>query len=322
MELRRILQAVEEGEITPEDGEKLIEALFEFENERAERYAKEVSNSEFVLEKGERLQGDLLLMNSHARIAGVVAGSLDVVNSSVELVGVVEGNLNAVHSRIDWLGGKVLGNVRLVMSNQSGEERIGGRKEVVDTDWPPKDTKLEESLDGGGVTIDGERYATEISGSRKVVVDGNVSVEAIDCEELTVRGRLSAGKVSCERVFIEKGGEVNVGKCSAEFFENGGRFKGEKVHFETIRNFGVCEVGKLWAETLENEGEVRCEVSTFEFATNRGLLVCKVAEFETLENLGRAVFDSLKAEVVENGGEISAKIVECDKLSGFDIRGG
>ncbi|MDK2786543.1 MAG: hypothetical protein PWQ80_1222 [Thermotoga sp.] len=118
-EIRRILEAVAKGEISPEEGEMLIKALKEKEKEER-NWPEDLSEKDFVLREDEVMEGDLVLSKKKAIIKGKVKGDLVLINCETFFSGEVEGDLAVISGRIEFDGGKVRGDLALVGAKESG----------------------------------------------------------------------------------------------------------------------------------------------------------------------------------------------------------
>uniref|UniRef100_A0A7C4GJA6 YvlB/LiaX N-terminal domain-containing protein n=1 Tax=Fervidobacterium thailandense TaxID=1008305 RepID=A0A7C4GJA6_9BACT len=311
MELRKILEAVENGELSPEDGEKLINALFESSKEDfGQSKVKELYNEVFVVKPGEIIRETVSARNSKLTIEGEILGDLDVVNCYVELSGTVHGNLNAATSKISWRGGRVLGDARLVMCQESGNGYVFGKKNGVAVDLPFIKGVIEEDYHDDSVTkeemvLNGDFETEEIKDVKLIRVVGNVRAEKLHCEKLIVSGKLHSQSVSCEHLEIQSNaslstqklwveelkndGKLDVKKCTAEIFENNGDVSCETLVCERLGNNGMCRLQSATTEELENNGSLTCDVLTTELLLNRGNAKIRILTAESVENYGKLI---------------------------------
>lgn len=132
MDLRKILESVESGEILPEDAEKLIDALFDTENIPTE----EIVDRTIEIADGETYRKNISMTNGRLIVRGEVLGNVSVVNTEIQLYGIIRGNLNAVHSKIFWNGGRIEGNANLVLTKEEGKANVEGKYNVVAFNMP------------------------------------------------------------------------------------------------------------------------------------------------------------------------------------------
>ncbi|MCD6550731.1 hypothetical protein [Thermotoga sp.] len=125
-EIRKILEAVARGEISPEEGELLLKALQEKEKEGKE-WEKDLSEKNFVLEEDEAVEGDLVLSKKKVIVKGKVKGDLVLINCETFFSGEVEGDLAVISGKIEFDGGKVKGDLALIGAKESGRKpSVGG----------------------------------------------------------------------------------------------------------------------------------------------------------------------------------------------------
>jgi len=83
-ELRQVLEAVERGEISPEDAEKLIEAMYSKENEEKSKEEEFVEVTEEI-EETKEIHRNISMTNGKLILKGKVNGNVSVVNSIIEI---------------------------------------------------------------------------------------------------------------------------------------------------------------------------------------------------------------------------------------------
>ncbi|ODN30450.1 hypothetical protein [Fervidobacterium thailandense] len=325
MELRKILEAVERGELSPEDAEKLVNALFESsEEEFSQSKVREVYNEVFVVKPGEVIRETVSARNSKLTIDGEILGDLDVVNCYVELSGTVHGNLNAATSKISWRGGKVLGDAKLVMCQESGNGYVAGKKSGVAVDLPFMKDFIKDSgyynppTPREEMVLSGNFEAEEIKDAKYVKVVGNVNVQKLHCERLTVSGKLNSQSVSCEYLEIQTGGSLSTQKLWGEELKNDGKLDVRKCTAETLSNNGDLGCETLVCERIENNGRCALQSVTTEELENNGSLTCDVLTTELLFNRGNAKIRILTAEDVENHGKLVVELASYETYKGIE----
>ena len=102
-EVKKVLESVSRGEITPEEGEKLIEAIMK----RSEKKSEENENErDFYLGEDEVISGDLILSGRKVSIKGEIKGDAVLMYCDTEFSGRVSGDLVVISGKIRFEGGK------------------------------------------------------------------------------------------------------------------------------------------------------------------------------------------------------------------------
>ncbi len=129
-DVRKILEAVARGEISPEEGERLLKALQAQKGEGEEKTRKrlqELDEREYVLRKGETVEGKLVLSGKKTLIEGRVIGDLVLLSCDSFFSGEVEGNMVVIGGKIVFAGGTVKKDLVLVGAEEEGEKpKVGG----------------------------------------------------------------------------------------------------------------------------------------------------------------------------------------------------
>ncbi|PLV59078.1 hypothetical protein [Thermotoga sp. KOL6] len=124
-EIRKILEAVARGEISPEEGEMLVNALLEKEEKIDFSKNSEVSSEkDFILERDEVVDGDLVLSKKKVIIKGKVRGDLALINCNTIFSGEVDGDLAVISGKVVFDGGRVKGDLALIGAKELGEKPV------------------------------------------------------------------------------------------------------------------------------------------------------------------------------------------------------
>lgn len=128
-DVRKILEAVARGEISPEEGEKLIKALQEREKEKEQdqEFQETFDEEEYVLREDETVEGDLVFSKKRVSIRGKVMGDLVLMNCDSFFSGEVEGDMVVIGGKVEFAGGKVREDLVLLGTKEKGEKpKVGG----------------------------------------------------------------------------------------------------------------------------------------------------------------------------------------------------
>ncbi|MCX7653204.1 MAG: hypothetical protein N2Z58_00775 [Fervidobacterium sp.] len=309
MELRKILEAVEKGDLSPDDAEKLIKIIFESDvwEEKASK-SDSIVNTVVEIKEGEKVTKNLSLTNGKLVLKGELLGDVFAVNSDIELFGTLSGNLSCVRSKIFWKGGEVKGDLNAVMCKEFGNANVLGKRYIVSFNIPFANKIFSNN---SFVFEDGNFDLGVISGKHnldslnreKVVINGRTNVENVKCEELFVNGQLSAKSISSEVINISKDGEINSDEIYAESVTNKGELNSKNLIMQSINNSGLIKVEKGVIESLDNEG----------------VMLCETLEIESVSNSGRIETKHLSAQTISNQGEIFAELFEYESLSGNPV---
>ncbi|ADA67064.1 conserved hypothetical protein [Thermotoga petrophila RKU-10] len=124
-EIRKILEAVARGEISPEEGEMLIKAMQEKEREESgSKGASSEREGNYILDENEIVEEDLVLSKKKAIIRGKIKGDLALINCETFFSGEVEGDLAVIGGKIEFDGGTVKGDLALIDAKDSGKAPV------------------------------------------------------------------------------------------------------------------------------------------------------------------------------------------------------
>jgi len=150
-------------------------------------------------------------------VRGEVFGNVSVVNTEIQLYGSIHGNLNAVHSKILWNGGKIEGNVNLVLTKEEGKANVAGKYNVVAFNMPFVSRFVNNVNFNDEEVINGKSKSTKLK-HEKIIINGDVTAEEVECESLIVTGTLKTERIECETMTISESGMI----------------KADKLHFERL----------------------------------------------------------------------------------------
>ncbi|ABQ46600.1 MULTISPECIES: SHOCT-like domain-containing protein [Thermotoga] len=124
-EIRKILEAVARGEISPEEGEMLIKAVQEKEREEiGPKGDFSEREGDYILGENEIVEEDLVLSKKKAIIRGKIKGDLALINCETFFSGEVEGDLAVIGGKIEFDGGTVKGDLALIGVKESGKTPV------------------------------------------------------------------------------------------------------------------------------------------------------------------------------------------------------
>lgn len=251
-DVKKILDAVAKGDISPEEGEKLISALLEREEKgkREKREKEKRKEAEFVLRSGEVIDGDIVLSGKRVSIHGKVRGDVVLIQCDLEFSGEVEGDLVLISGRAKLDGGKVGGDLAVIGAKVEGDvdEVRGDRVKISNFFINGILMALSPILKGLSVTSVGGR--TTVKGSRKMdylnvrdlVVDDELEAKKIDAKKVVVSGRLKVDQLISEKLIVR--GEIFAKKIKSDEIVNDGRIVADEIEYEKLTGSGEILKGE------------------------------------------------------------------------------
>ena len=251
-DVKKILDAVARGDISPEEGEKLISALLEREEKgkREKREKEKRKEAEFVLRSGEVIDGDIVLSGKRVSIHGKVRGDVVLIQCDLEFSGEVEGDLVLISGRAKLDGGKVGGDLAVIGAKVEGDvdEVKGDRVKISNFFINGILMALSPILKGLSVTSVGGR--TTVKGSRKMdylnvrdlVVDEKLEVKKIEAKKVVVNGRLKVDQLISEKLIVR--GEIFAKKIKSDEIVNDGRIVADEIEYEKLTGSGEILKGE------------------------------------------------------------------------------
>jgi cytoskeletal protein CcmA (bactofilin family) len=291
-EIRKVLEALKNGEITTEEAEALIEAIKQREDYKDENFESSDENVETkvgeitVIEEGEVFEGDINIVNGEAVIKGIVNGDCSIVMGKLTFSGEVKGDMDIVGSRVKWNGGVINGSLNIVASKEEGTppKVKGGLTrvnnlllkglfkvflkpflsgfEIKNGNFKKsKKTQKFETL----IVEEGKEFKTDDDiVAEEVIVKGKLACGNLKADKIRAIGTISCGNIETEELIVE--GTVKTGNVKAEnitVYQDGSISSGN-VHAENIELNGVissgnvtCEV--IWGNGKLNAGWLNCE---------------------------------------------------------------
>jgi len=295
-EIKKILEAVQNGEITAEEAETLILAIKEkekieqektkksiFEEEQIEREENEpLSGEKIIIREDEEFEGDINLVSGEAIIRGTVKGDVSIVMGKLEFSGEITGDLNVVGSKVKWNGGAIYGSLNVVGCKESGKmpkvkkgiTRVNNvfMRGLFRVFLKPILSGIEVK-NGNFVRKKWNFGKNKVQKYEKLIVKKGEFLNITDdikAEEIVVDGKLICSNIFAERFVIS--GEVSGGNISVE----------ELV----LTDEGVLKCGNLNVEKIivDENASIKC--------------------------------GNISAEDIYLNGTISAGFVNCEHLSG------
>lgn len=285
-EIRKILEALQNGEITADEAEAFINAIKQKEKESRSRnntYIDEEKSEtkideKIVIEEGEIFDGDINIVNGEAIIKGSVNGDCSVVFGKLMFSGEVRGDMNVVGSKVEWNGGIIHGSLNIVGSKESGtppkieggltrfnnfalkgvfkflkpflkglEIKNGGFKKKIEV-------QKFETL----VVEEGEVFSTKDDIEADVViVKGKLACGNLTADEISVLGSLSSGNIEADK--LEVSGDVKAGNMNVEriIVNESGNIKSGNINAEDIELNGTITSGNVTCEVIWGNGKIR-----------------------------------------------------------------
>ncbi len=238
-DIRKILEAVASGEISPEEGEMLIKALKEGEKDKKEKKETKEKDKIFVVENNEVVNDDLVISGEKVIIKGTVNGDVVLLYCDTEFSGTVNGDTVIIGGKVHFEGGEVNGDLVLIGAKFSGEEPEVGGDFVKITNFLATgiltalspilksinirgskkkkiksfDRKTKFSFKGFTEfnVSEGDKVDVGILNDlKRVVVDGELSCKTLEAKEIVVgeKGKLISPLIKAEIIKVEDGGNI------------------------------------------------------------------------------------------------------------------
>ncbi|MCD6449725.1 MAG: hypothetical protein J7L34_04380 [Thermotogaceae bacterium] len=276
-DVKKILEAVANKEITQEEAELLIKALKEKEdssrskNKKEKEKEKKKKENVFTLEEDQFTDDDLVLISERAVIRGKIAGDLALIECETVFSGDVAGDMVIIGGKVLFEGGRVAGDLVSIGASVSGDEPevLGSRvtignflvRGILAALSPlfrgiriaPKmfSLKGEDLQKWGRDVFHGDSFHVPHGVKEKMIgvsvdiaaVDGELDVVFIKADVLTVTGKLIAKNIKADKIRVKQGGIVEAHKINTEVLENFGEVRVKELSAEKV--FGnAIEEGK------------------------------------------------------------------------------
>ena len=250
-EVKKVLESVSRGEITPEEGEKLIEAIMK-RNEKKTRGHEEEDENDFFIGENELIDGDLILSGKRISIKGEVKGDAILMYCDTEFSGKVRGDLVVIGGKIEFNGGIIDQDLVLIGAKVKGEpDEIGGEKVKISnflasgvlTAISPLLRMLKISVLGnkiktnGTFIVDEDQEINTIT-LKRLVVNAKLKSKRIQAEEVEVRGELEAEEIKAKKVILK------------------GTLKADILECDRLKNSGKLVVRVMKCREITGNGEI------------------------------------------------------------------
>ncbi len=266
-DMKKILEAVACGEITPEEAEMLIKALKEKEEKesgKSEKKEKKTSKAKeeekkglFVIDQAEVASGDLFLTGQRVVIRGRVKGDVTLFDCDTEFSGEVDGDMVLIGGKIRFEGGRVDDDLTLIGVRVSGDlPEVGGETVRISNFFASGILNLVSPiLKGIGVNIHPGKKLRKFE-SLVVSTDREIN-ENVYADQLIVKARLKTKNVIAESIVVEKDGILEGVKIRADDIVVHGKMKCSKLEADELNVSGEIEAGKITADDIQGTGVIK-----------------------------------------------------------------
>ncbi len=253
-DIKKILEAVSNGLIAPEEGERLIAALMEKE-EKGEKSEKKEKEAEFLLNKDEVIEGDLVLSGKKVLIEGEITEDAVLMYCDTIFSGKVGGDFVVIGGRVKFEGGVVGEDLVLIGSKAEGEpEEVYGEKvKVMNFLANGILMAISPVLRALGISSLGRKFRK----GDTLVIEEDQEVNVIVLKKLIVNAHLKSRKVQVE--YLEVNGELESEEIQSKKVVVNGRIKAKSIKCEKLQNNGKVLTESLDCEKITGQGEVSQE---------------------------------------------------------------
>ena len=274
-DIKKILEAVANKEITQEEAEMLIKALKErekkkkkkkgFFKKKEEKKEESSDNSDygetFIVNENDIVSGDVVLSSSKAIIHGTVNGDVVLIKCDLDFSGEVMGDLAVLGGRASFNGGKVHGDLVLMASKYSGKLPVVSGDTVRMSKFLASGIMNVVSLAMGGLGIKvfpgkkGKKHESyNVSSPRN-------EKEDISVEIMTVSSKFTGKDVSAEFLTVENEGEMIAYNVSADVAKIYGKLYCNKLEADSLLVNGLVHLKTLVCDQLSGNGKIIVEDS-------------------------------------------------------------
>ncbi|QTA38826.1 hypothetical protein JYK00_04785 [Thermosipho ferrireducens] len=288
-DIKKILEALERGEITKEEAEALIaavktgnteaEKVIDFDEEEYKKWtgSKDVIGGKIVIDEGEVHEGDLNVVKGDVVVKGTIQGELSVVMGKLEFSGKVTKDANVVGSTVNWNGGIIEGDLNIVGCKESGKPPVvNGNlvrynnafiKGILSFFVKPFLSGLE--VRNGKIFSKNYGLITNIMSGKKrrkkeieelVVKEGEIyeTEDELFAERIVVKGEFIGTNVEAEEIIIS--GNLKCGNVSTEslYLNEGAILKCGNISAEEIvvEENAKISCGNISSETINVNGKI------------------------------------------------------------------
>ena len=249
-DVKKVLDAVARGEISPEEGEKLISALLEKEERGKKEKGKDrKKEAEFIVKSEEVIDGDVVLSGKRVLIQGRIRGDVVLIQCDLEFSGEVEGDLVLISGRAKLDGGRVGGDFAVIGAKVEGDvDEVKGDRVKISNFFingimmalSPILKGLSVTSIGGKTTVKGSRKVDYLN-AREIVVDDELEAKKVEAKKVVVNGLLRAEKIEAEKLVVR--GEVVARRIDSREIVNDGRIVAEQIRYEKLVGSGEISKG-------------------------------------------------------------------------------
>lgn len=323
-EIRKVLEALQRGEITPEEAEVLIEAIKSREENNQEESVNEEIQWRMIKEEyhgsisgmGEniwitpegKVLGDVDIVKGKVKLEGHVDGNLDAVASQIEFGGTVSGNVNIVGGTVKWYRGEIKGNLEIVGAKEIGSRPlVGGKVEVLAGPIGSMVGKIIGSTLNTTMDIVGT-IPDKISKLGKVITledirEGNLTIDKnfkthsnLYGKNITINGNVMCKDVHAERLIVN------------------GLLTCDDINSSIIEVRGTIKCDDIFGEKMEILGTVSGDDIEVDEVIVNGNLSCDDISTKHMEVSGKAKCDDISTTMLIVNGELRADDVIASKV--------
>ncbi len=340
-EIQKILEAVERGEISAEEGAQLIEALkrrsTHSENQEIpEKHWRIIEGlhqgkissigENIHIKSTGKVVGDIEIVNGKLKLEGYVDGDIEAVASEIEFAGTVSGDMSIVGGRVIWKHGEIKGNVELVGTTEIGSRvKVGGKIDIVSGPIGAIVGKVVSSALNMAMGIANiipeqlgrltrEKSHRQASTQTIVIEDDRNIRDDLYAKEIIIKGNVRCKDVKAENVSVL--GSLTCDDISASNVEVGGTLKCDDISSSKLTVSGRVSADDISTDTLRVSGILSCDDTSANTIEISGKARCKDISTDTLVVKGQLKAEDIIAQKVILGQKA---ILIADTLS---ARGG
>ncbi len=262
-DMRKVLESLVNGDISPEEAEMLIKALKERDEGKEKEDEKEKKDKKWekeekslVVEEGEKMEGDMVVSGQRVVIKGEVDGDVVLTSCDTYFSGKVEGDLVLIGGRVRFDGGYVGGDLVLIGAKATGEFPSVMEDTVKISNLLATGilSAVSPILRGMGVSI---RPGKKLKKYDNLVIENDESFDKnIYAESIHVKARMKARNVHAEEIVVEKHGVMEAIRISADEVTVYGKVEAAKLEADELLVDGEVAVDKLRCDILKGNGRV------------------------------------------------------------------
>lgn len=250
-EVKKVLESVSKGEITPEEGEKLIEAIMR-RNEKKSGERESEEERDFFLGEDEMIDGDLILSGRRVSIRGEIKGDAVLMYCETEFSGKVRGDLVIIGGKIDFKGGFIDQDLVLIGAKSRGEpdDIMGDKVKVANFIASGVLTAISPILKTLGISFLGKRMKTDGT----FIVDDYQEINTIALKKLVVNAKLKSHRIRAEEIDVR--GELEADEIRSKRVTVKGILRARVLECEKLKNSGKIIVLDMKCGDISGNGEI------------------------------------------------------------------